>query len=111
MTTRRHCERSADNWNRHLPGASAARPFRSVRHCHCPNNRAFSRLTKARTCSRDTRLSGGDDLVRLRDSLNRSHADLDLQVYLGTAREFAADWRKRLRNAGTETRLAQVQIG
>ena len=108
MTTRRHCERSADNSDRHLRGASAARFFRSVRHCHCPNNRAFSRLTKARACSRDTRLRDGDDPVRLRHSLNRSHAELDLQVYLGTAWEFVADWRKRFRNAGAETRLAQV---
>lgn len=106
MTTRRHCERSADNSNRRMRGASAARLWRRVRHDHCPTNRAFSRLAKVRTCDRSSSLSGDDHLRRHQgDSLNRSHAKMDFQVSLGMARGCSANLLKRRRKARAETRI------
>jgi hypothetical protein len=45
---------------------------------------------------------GNDDSARRqRDYLNRYYANMDLQVYWGTAREFAADLRERWKNSGS----------
>ena len=83
MKKRRHWERSADNANRLMRGAQAVRLSRAARRCHCPTDRAFIRVAKARTCSRDTALFGDEDLThRRRDYLNRSYPRSDLQVYV-----------------------------
>ena len=112
MTTRRHWQRSADSSNGRMRDAEAVRGSRASRRCHCPTERVFILIAKARTCSPEISLYGGHNLVRgRRDHLKRCYANTDLQVYLGTAREFGADLSKRLRNAGAETRPKQAEIG
>jgi len=112
MTTRRQWQRSADGSSGRMRSAKPARRFRAVRRCHCRTEHAFNPITKARICSRETSLSGEHNLARgRRDHLKRCYANTDLQVYLGTAREFGADLSKRLRNAGAETRPQQAEIG
>jgi hypothetical protein len=112
MTTRRQWERSADGSSGRMRSAKPARRSRAVRRCHCRTEHAFNPITKARICSRETSLSGEHNLTRgRRDHLKRCYANTDLQVYLGTAREFGADLSKRLRNAGAETRPKQAEIG
>ena len=102
MTTRRQCERSADISNRRTRGAKAVQFSRAVRRRPRAINLVFIRVAKARTCPRDTSLSADGNLARRqRDYLNRYFASINLQVCLRTAREFAADLRKRLSKGGS----------